>query len=260
MPNQPFSQTFVGIVLAGLLVGVILWKITGRAPRSEPQNPSRQQDTQRSAPLEQPPIPTKLTDVEPPSRETPLSSPATAGASRAQDSPPAQQRKKPQVVVVAADECKSPWTTEIMLQELERTFAQSARVNTILRSELPQAVREQLAQSSLNLASVQEIAEGLNTHYVVIATCLEAKEVPVGVTGIEGFESSMLRVVVRMQLLDGEAGAVVDSQGFEANEYTRVLGGGSRDAAHAAYRGMVKRFASEFLRRIEQIIDDQHPR
>jgi hypothetical protein len=73
-----------------------------------------------------------------------------------------------------------------------------------------------------------------------------------------------------MQLLDGEAGAVVDSQGFEANEYTRVLSrdaayaayleGRSRDAAHAAYRGMVKRFASEFLRRIEQIIDDQHPR
>ena len=138
-------------------------------------------------------------------------------------------------------------------------LAQSDQFITVLRSDLPQSAKEDLAPLNLaDLTKLRQIAKNLSVRYVVIATCLQAKEEGVGVTGVTSMESSELRAVVRIQLLDEETGEIIDSQGFQGRKYTKVLGGtpigNSASGSQGAYKVLMNRFAGQFAKRVERVL------
>lgn len=257
MSDLPFSQTVIGAIVIGLFVavvgGVISWHLThpDMPPPSHVQSssqvlPTVGQETQQQ-PARQLPTPA-----------TPSSTPTSDSPRSQMPSPP----RKPRVIAVARDESMSPWTIDITGQELEVALAQSDQFAAVLRSELPQSAKEELAPLDLaDHTKLRQIAKNLSVRYIVIATCLQAKEAGVGVTGLTGMESSELRAVVRIQLLDGETGEIIDSQGFEGREYTKVLGGtpigGSAGGARDAYKVLMNRFAGQFAKRVERVLGTQ---
>jgi len=150
--------------------------------------------------------------------------------------------RKPQVVVVAGDDSNSNWPAEITLEELERALMQSDRFATILHSELPQALKEQLAQSSVNdLAQICRTAATLDIQYVVVGRCLSVREERVGVQ-LENFAPSQLDAVVRIQMVDSRTRGVLHSKGFNGREGPML-----RLDAKSAYRKLMSRFAIEFV-------------
>jgi hypothetical protein len=252
MSDHPFSQTLIGSIVVGLFVtvlgGVIVWHLTH--PETPP--PSHGETINQALPPAGPKTSQPAQLLPTPANPSPT---PTSDSVKSTTLPPP---RKPRVIIVARDESMSPWTTEITTQELEMALAKSDKFTTVLSSELPQSARDDLAPSSLvDLTKLRETAKNLRARYIVIAKCLKAKEESVGVTGLTGFESSQLRAVVRIELFDEETGDIIDSQGFEGSEYTKVLGGtpigSSASGAQGAYKVLMNRFAGQFANRVEHV-------
>lgn len=160
-------------------------------------------------------------------------------------------------IVMGSDQCRAGWTRDITVEELERALLRSTHLSPVLRSDLPTAVRQQLDRVSPNdRRQLFELARSANARYVVIGTCLEAREKQAGVAGLtdgrRSWDSAELRVVVRIQLLDERTGTIEASEGFDGQEYTSVLGGPHADGVQGAYRTLMARFAQEFVSRLRR--------
>jgi hypothetical protein len=193
---------------------------------SEPPPPATGQSSVPGGVIEKNPTATSPSEPEhPPTLES-------------KDLPP----RKPQVIVVAGDDSNSDWTANITLEELERALVQSDRFATILHSELPHALKEQLARSSVNdLAQICQTAATLNIHYVVVGKCLSIREEKVGVQ-LDNFAPSELSTVVRIQMVNSQTKDVLHSKGFNGREGPML-----QLDARTAYRRMMSRFAIEFV-------------
>lgn len=160
-------------------------------------------------------------------------------------------------IVMGSDQCRAGWTRDITVEELERALLRSTHLSPVLRSDLPAAVRQQLDRVSSNdRRRLFELARSANARYVVIGTCVEAREKRVGVVGLtdgrRSWDSAELRVVVRIHLLDERTGTIEASEGFDGQEYTSVVGGLRADGVQGAYRALMARFAQEFVSRLRR--------
>lgn len=184
-------------------------------------------------------------------------SPTPPASSALQESSPPRPRvpanpegglpRKPKVIAIAADECHSPWTTKLTLEELENAFVQYNMLDTILRSELPVTAVEQLSAASLDTSQIRRIARALDVSYVVIGKCLSTRQH--NLMEMQYF----LDLVVRIQLLDVERGEMVSSEGFQGSEVakTGLPGTLPQGDDQTAYRKMMSRFSREFIGRMQ---------
>lgn len=157
---------------------------------------------------------------------------------------PAKRAGPPRLIVLAGDESGNDWTTNITA-ELERAFVLSSKIRPLLRSEVPAEVMRKLSDIPLHdLPRLAEEATKAGARYLAIGRCLELEERVV--FALSNLKPISWNAVVRIQVLDTDTGEIVATQGFN-NKYGPI----HKLDGKTAYDELIKRFASEVVRKVE---------